>query len=468
MTANFGMVGLGTMGRNLAMNIADNGFAICGYDKDENQRARFLEEGVNQPISVAATAKEFIEKIASPRAIILLVPAGKIVDIVLEELTPLLSPGDIIIDGGNSHFTDTERRYSKLKDSKLHFFGMGVSGGEEGARRGPSMMPGGNKESYELVKPMLEKIAAKTSDGTPCVDYMGHGAAGHYVKMVHNGIEYAVMELIAEVYGVLKNCSFSNEELHQTFTEWNQSNLQSYLIEITADIFTKKDDKSNNALVDMILDKAKQKGTGLWTSQSALDLNVPIPTIDVSVSMRYLSALKDERVQLAANYPFTQSQIIPINKEKIKAIAYEALQLAILAAYTQGLNLILTASKNFGYEVEIKRAIKVWRAGCIIRSLLLNDLYEAFDKNSSLTNILASKVFNTQVQNQQSSLKELVKTALEVQVSAAAFTSALFYIQSYTANQLPSNLIQAQRDYFGAHTYERIDESGVFHTEWEA
>lgn len=468
MAANFGMVGLGTMGRNLAMNIADNGFAICGYDKDENQRNRFLDEGSGKPISVASSAKEFIDKIPTPRAIILLVPAGKIVDIVIDEIKPLLNEGDIIIDGGNSHFTDTERRYAQLKDSKLHFFGMGVSGGEEGARRGPSMMPGGNKESYELVKPVLEKIAAKASDGTPCVDYMGHGAAGHYVKMVHNGIEYAVMELIAETYGVLKQCGFTNEELHQTFNEWNQSNLQSYLIEITADIFTKKDEKSQHDLVDMILDKAKQKGTGLWTSQSALELNVPIPTIDVSVTMRYLSALKEERVQLAKQYPNNQPIALTIDKNKLKETAYEALQLSILAAYTQGLNLILTASKAFGYEVEIKRAIKVWRAGCIIRSLLLNDLYEAFDNDASLTNILASKVFNSQVQSQHSSLKSFVKTALDVQVSAAAFTSALFYIQSYTTNRLPANLIQAQRDYFGAHTYERIDESGIFHTEWEA
>ncbi|MEO7306809.1 MAG: NADP-dependent phosphogluconate dehydrogenase, partial [Ferruginibacter sp.] len=289
--AQFGMIGLGTMGRNLVLNIADHGFAVCGYDRDTAQQQRLITEGNGKPVAVAASLEELVAGLDKPAKIMLLVPAGKIVDAVLTDLVPLLQKDDIVIDGGNSHFTDTDRRYTQLQASGIHFMGMGVSGGEEGARFGPSMMPGSNEQSFNAVKDILESIAAKTAEG-PCVSFIGNGAAGHYTKMVHNGIEYAMMQLISEVYGLLKNIGgLSNEELQQTFAAWNKTELQGFLIEITADVFLKKDDNTGNLLVDMILDKAKQKGTGMWTSQSAMDLNIPIPVIDAAVSMRYLSAM---------------------------------------------------------------------------------------------------------------------------------------------------------------------------------
>ena len=298
--AQFGMIGLGTMGRNLVLNIAGHGFAVCGYDRDGAQQQRLVTEGAGKPVTVAASLQELVNNLEKPAKIMLLVPAGKIVDAVLSDLVPLLQKNDIVIDGGNSHFTDTDRRYAELQNSGIHFMGMGVSGGEEGARFGPSMMPGSNKESFNAVKNILESIAAKTAEG-PCVTFIGNGAAGHYTKMVHNGIEYAMMQLISEVYGVLKNAGgLSNDELQKVFAEWNKTELQSFLLEITADVFLKKDDKPDNLLLDMILDKAKQKGTGMWTSQSAMDLNIPIPAIDAAVSMRYLSAMKEERVSAAS------------------------------------------------------------------------------------------------------------------------------------------------------------------------
>lgn len=301
MAARFGMIGLGTMGRNLVLNVADHGFEVCGYDRDAKQRQIMEDAGKGKPVSTAASSAELIAKLQTPRIIMLLVPAGKIVDAVINELVPQLQKGDILIDGGNSHFIDTERRYLALQDSGIHFIGMGVSGGEDGARFGPSMMPGGNIESYNLVKDILEAIAAK-AEGEPCVAYMGHSAAGHYVKMVHNGIEYAIMQLISEVYGLLKNEGVTNEQFVELFADWDKGPLQSFLIEITSVIFKKKDPETGNDLVDMILDKAEQLGTGLWTSQSALELNVPLSTIDVSVSMRYLSSLKEARVAYSKQY----------------------------------------------------------------------------------------------------------------------------------------------------------------------
>lgn len=464
--ADFGMIGLGTMGRNLVLNIAEHGYSVCGYDRDEKQRTRMLEEAVGFPVTTAPSSQELIESLKTPRVIMLLVPAGKIVDIVLEELIPNLSKGDIVIDGGNSHFTDTERRYQSLQHSGIHFIGMGVSGGEEGARKGPSMMPGGNLESYNPIKDILTKVAAKAADGAPCVAYMGHTAAGHYVKMVHNGIEYAMMQLIAEVYALLKKSGYTNTQLHALFTEWNQTTLQSFLIEITAAIFTKKDELTSNDLVDMILDKAKQKGTGLWTSESALALNVPIPTIDAAVSMRYLSSLKDERITLATLYNH-EGVTTNIDSDRIKDICYHSLVFGFTIAYTQGLNLLQAASKAYNYEVDIKTVIKVWRAGCIIRSALLADLYKAYNEDPSLTNVLASKHFVSLFSAQRNHTIECLKMAMGQKTPMACIASALNYFDAYTSAQLPANLIQAQRDFFGAHTYERIDQPGIFHTQWE-
>ncbi|MBO9592361.1 MAG: NADP-dependent phosphogluconate dehydrogenase [Niabella sp.] len=464
MAARFGMVGLGTMGRNLVLNIADHGFEVCGYDRDENQRKITEEAGKGKPVSTAASSAELVAKLATPRIIMLLVPAGKIVDAVIGELVPQLQKGDILIDGGNSHFIDTERRYQELQHSGIHFIGMGVSGGEDGARFGPSMMPGGNKESYELVKDILEAIAAK-AEGEPCVAYMGHTAAGHYVKMVHNGIEYAVMQMISEVYGVLKNEGMTNAQFADLFEEWNQGELQSFLIEITAVIFREKDPETGKDLIDLILDKAKQKGTGLWTSESSLELNVPLPTIDIAVSMRYLSALKDERTAFSKLYDH-QNQKTGTDLEALKNICRDALHFSFMLAYAQGLELLQVASANYNYEIDIKTVVKVWRGGCIIRSVLLKDLFNAYEKESALTNIIGSTQFAGVLKEKRKAMVAFLKTAMDAGVAASSISSVLNYFDAYTTERLPANLIQAQRDLFGAHTYERIDKPGSFHTDW--
>lgn len=463
--AHFGMIGLGTMGRNFTLNVADHGFEVCGYDRDEAQRNRLMEEGAGKPVSVAVSSAELVQKLQTPRIIMLLVPAGKIVDAVVDELVPQLSKGDILIDGGNSHYIDTERRYQALQNSGIHFIGMGVSGGEEGARFGPSMMPGGNKESYELVKEILESVSAKAPDGAPCVAFMGNTAAGHYVKMVHNGIEYAVMQMISEVYGLLKNAGFSNAELGELFKTWNEGELESFLVEITSKIFIRKDPEADGDLIDAILDKAKQKGTGLWTSESALELNVPIPTIDISVSMRYLSALKDERVRLSQFYSH-QNVASNIDKESVKNICRDALHFVMMMAYCQGIELLETASENFKYDIDIKTVIQVWRGGCIIRSALLSDLYLAYDKQPGLQNIIESEVFVPVLKEKRGSLVQFLKATMDAGLPAAASAASLNYFDAYTLDRMPANLIQAQRDFFGAHTYERVDKEGAFHTEW--
>jgi len=465
MAAHFGMIGLGTMGSNLVMNIADHKFEVCGYDRDEKQRKKLLEEAEDRPVTTAASPQEFVAALQTPRIIMLLVPAGKIVDTVIGEIAPLLSQGDILIDGGNSHFVDTERRYAQLKDSGIHFIGMGVSGGEEGARFGPSLMPGGNKDSYELVKEILESIAAKSDEG-PCVAFIGDSAAGHYTKMVHNGIEYAMMQLISEVYGVLKSAGVSNDEFHNLFAEWNKGELQSFLVEITADIFLKKDDDSDNDLVDMILDKAKQKGTGLWTSQSALDLNVPLPTIDSAVTMRYISALKDERVKTSKLYPKPAS-VSGADKEALIATARAALHFGFLLSYAQGLQLLNVASAQYNYHINLAEVVKVWKGGCIIRSLMLNDLRKAYLEEKELSNIIHSPVFQPVLQEKRKAVADLIQTAMSAGLPVACFSASLNYFDAYRTERLPANLVQAQRDFFGAHTFERIDKEGVFHAEWE-
>ncbi|MEI9913039.1 MAG: NADP-dependent phosphogluconate dehydrogenase [Bacteroidota bacterium] len=466
MAAHFGMIGLGTMGSNLVMNVADHGFEACGYDRDPAQQKRLMEEAKGKTVTTAATLPEFIQALQTPRIIMLLVPAGKIVDTVLSDLMPLVQKGDIVIDGGNSHFVDTERRFLQLQNSGVHFIGMGVSGGEEGARFGPSLMPGGNKESYELIKPIVESIAAKSDEGA-CVSFMGNSAAGHYTKMVHNGIEYAMMQLISEVYGILKNVGqFNNAELHQLFSAWNKSALQSFLIEITADVFLKKDGDTPVDLVDMILDKAKQKGTGMWTSQSAMDLNVPIPVIDAAVSMRYLSALKDERVKNSKFYSFSTEKN-SITKEELASACKNALHFGFLLSYGQGLQLLGVASAQYNYNINISEVVRVWKGGCIIRSVLLNDLRKAYQQDNALSNIISSPVFQPLFSQLRKDVALVLKTAMDNGLPAASLGASLHYFDAYITNRLPANLIQAQRDYFGAHTYERIDKTGVFHTEWE-
>lgn len=463
MKAQFGMIGLGTMGRNLVLNIADHGFAACGYDRNEEQAQRLIAEAGSRPVTVATSSEDLLNQLQTPRIVMLLVPAGKVVDLIIEELLPNLEKGDILIDGGNSHYVDTQRRFDILKDSGVHFIGMGVSGGESGARFGPSMMPGGNKQSYEQVKEILEAIAARYN-GEPCVAYMGNGAAGHYIKMVHNGIEYAIMQMISEVYGLLKKMGLSNEALHDLFSAWNEGELQSFLVEITARIFKTKDPETGNDLVDMILDRAQQKGTGLWTSQSALELSVPTPTIDVSVTQRYLSALKEDRVQLAPLYQHTYTPDVDL--EVLKNDCKNALHFGCIMAYAQGLSLLAAASQAHQYAIDIPTVIKVWRAGCIIRSALLNQLYEAYEKDANLKTVIGSDLFVPLLTETRKGLVNFLESSMDVGLPAAALASALYYFDAYVQERLPANLIQAQRDYFGAHTYERIDQPGSFHTDW--
>lgn len=466
MAAHFGMIGLGTMGRNLLLNVADHGYEVCGYDPNVDQQKRLLAEAGDLKVTAAESLPEFLSHLATPRIIMLLVPAGKIVDSVLTELMPLVEKGDIIIDGGNTHFTDTDRRYDMLQSSGVHFIGMGVSGGEEGARRGPSMMPGGNIESYELVKEILEAIAAKSDEG-PCVAYMGNKAAGHYTKMVHNGIEYAMMQLISEIYAVLKKAGeLSNNELHLAFDAWNKAELQSFLVEITAAVFKQKDPETGNDLVDMILDKAKQKGTGMWTSQNAMDLNVPLPTIDIAVTMRYISALKDQRVSNSRLYNLPDN-VTPIEKELLITLSKSALHFGFLIAYAQGLHLLKVASEAYNYAIPLPEVVKIWKGGCIIRSAMLGDLRKAYVDDNNLVNIISSPVFRPLFTSLRNDVKQVLAIALENDIPVAALSSALHYFDAITSEKLSANLIQAQRDFFGAHTYERIDKPGVFHTEWE-
>ena len=465
MPAQFGMIGLGTMGLNLVLNMADKGIAVCGYDRNSDQQKKLAEEGAGKPVQVAANMQELVNNLERPRRIMMLVPAGKIVDAVIDEISPLLQPGDILIDGGNSHFTDTDKRIERLKSTGIHFTGMGVSGGEEGARLGPSLMPGGSMEGYAELKTILEKIAAQTSDG-PCVAFIGNGSAGHYTKMVHNGIEYAMMQLISEVYGILKTMGgLTNTELQKVFTEWNTTQLQSFLIEITATVLHKKDDETGKLMVDIILDKAGQKGTGMWTSQNAMDLNVPLTIIDAAVSMRYLSAIKEERVKAAKKYT-SQKKESPVDKQQLIALCKNALHFGFLLSYAQGLHLLSVASTLYKYGIKIPEVIRVWKGGCIIRSVILNDLGKAYQEDAALSNIIQSPIFQPVLKELRKDSASLISIATTAALPVASLSASLQYFDAYCTAQLPANLIQAQRDFFGAHTYERIDKPGNFHAEW--
>jgi len=462
----FGMIGLGTMGRNLLLNMADNGFAVIGFDKDTT-KSNILETSATEHMTVKAarTLAEMIQQLKTPRKLMMLVPAGPIVDAVISELMPLLEKGDIIIDGGNSHYTDTERRIDLLKDKGIHFMGIGISGGEEGARRGPSIMPGGDMEAWQQVKPILEAVSAKVND-EPCVAYMGKAAAGHYVKMVHNGIEYAIMQLISEVYDLLKrSAGLNNDELQDLFKKWNEGEMQSFLIEITAAIFLKEDDITKNRLVDMILDKAGSKGTGKWTSQDAMDLPVPIPTIDIAVAMRDLSVYKDERTIANALYK-PKIKTIGSNKEKFVQQLHDALYGATLICYAQGLAMLYKASAELQMEIPLQDVVRIWRGGCIIRSSSLEIFTIAFKKNRQLSNILLNKKLAAKMKKTQAALRKIIQLAIAAKIPVAGMMSALSYFDAYCSERLPTNLIQAQRDLFGAHTYQRIDKEGSFHTEW--
>lgn len=461
-----GMVGLGVMGRNLLLNMADHNFAVAGYDKDQTKVEALRKEAKQRDARGAADVKEFIALLRRPRAIMMLVPAGAPVDSVIKDLLPLLDKGDLIIDAGNSYFKDTDMRGRNLAVKGIQFLGVGVSGGEEGARHGPSIMPGGPEEAYERVRPVFEAVAAKVS-GDPCVTWLGPGSAGHFVKMVHNGIEYGVMQLIAETYDLMKrDLGLNDDELHGAFGAWNKAELNGYLMEITSHIFSKQDEKTGTRLIDVILDVARQKGTGMWTSQSAMELQVPIPTIDLAVAMRDLSVFAKEREQAGAMYHrsmprFTGDRDVSLTRLR------RALYTAMISIYAQGMALLIVASDKYAYHLDLESVARIWRGGCIIRAALLEDICEAFRARRDLTNLLLDPNLSHKVMDRQEDLRTVVCRAAEAGIPAPGLMVSLGYLDAYRSAWLPANLIQAQRDYFGAHTYERTDAKGTFHTEWE-
>lgn len=455
-----GILGLGVMGRSLAQNFSRNGYEPIGYDVAPKLPDDF-------PIHHTDSLDDLVNSLRAPRILFLMVPAGAPVDIAIQNLLPKLHAGDLIIDGGNSYFEDTERRVKELEKIGIEFIGTGVSGGESGALWGPSMMPGGTKNAWAKVKEMFEAIAAKTDDGEACVGWMGSGGAGHYVKMVHNGIEYGDMQLIAEIYDLLhRGAGISNMELSDIFTNWNKRELRSYLIEITADILSRTDAETGQSLVDLILDEAAQKGTGKWTSQNSFDLGVAIPTINSAVESRMISALKSERVN-ASKVLGKSIQFSGDNSKLIQA-AEQALYASKIISYTQGLKLLSAASEEYQWDINLAQVVRVWRAGCIIRATLLKDITMAYFQNPDLPNLLLDPVFSEAVIYRQAAWREVVQTAIGLGIPMLATSASLAYFDAYRSATLPANLTQAQRDYFGAHTYRRIDKDGVFHTQWEA
>lgn len=464
---DLGLIGLGVMGQNLVLNMARNGFSVGIYNRTASTTKQFIaEQAAGKDIHPGYTYEEFIGLLKRPRTIMLMIKAGAPVDAVIGDLVPLLEADDLIIDGGNSYFKDTERRAQALQEKGLHYIGTGVSGGEYGALHGPSIMPGGPRKAYDRVRRILEAIAAKVN-GEPCVTYLGPRGAGHYVKMVHNGIEYGDIQLIAEAYDILsRGGGLIPEELHEVFAQWNKGELSSYLIEITADIFTKQDEETGKPLVDMILDEAAQKGTGKWASQDAMDLGVPIPTIDMAVESRFISAYKEERV--------TASQVLhgpearfEGNRDQLVEDVRNALFAAKICSYAQGMALLQAASREYEYDLDLAAIARIWRGGCIIRAAFLNDVAAAFEKNPELPNLLLDPYFTKAVEDRHDALRCVIQTATALGIPCPGLSASLAYYDSYRTARLPANLIQAQRDYFGAHTYRRVDKKGVFHTEWE-
>ena len=523
---NFGMIGLGTMGRNFLLNIAEHGIAGVGYDLDPEKRWLLLEEGAGMPVQAAENVADFLSKLESPRNIMLLVPAGPIVDSVINDLAPHLDSDDLIIDGGNSHFTDTERRELSLAEKGIGFMGVGVSGGEEGARHGASIMPGGRREHYERIRPALEAVSAKVN-GDACVAYMGKGSAGHFVKMVHNGIEYGLMQILAETYDFMHRIlKMDYEEMSDTFAAWNDTELNSFLVEITADVLRKVDAETGKPLVEVVLDKAAQKGTGKWTSQAAMDLGVPIPTIDAAVSMRQISAQKEVRKLIAEKYGAAAvaapasalgggetvesvpqfDQKAQRAKAEVKTVASEqhketlgevsksglgdgkttgsssavgdlesslsslknALLCAFISTYTQGMSLLQTASKEKEYGANLAEIAKIWRGGCIIRSALLEEMRRAFAAEPDLPSLFLDDKFADIIKSNREDWRKINDEFARNRVPALCFSSSMNYFGAFRSERLPANLIQAQRDFFGAHTYQRVDKEGVFHTpDWK-
>jgi 6-phosphogluconate dehydrogenase len=461
-----GMVGLGVMGRNMVLNMADHGFSVVGFDLKKEQQQALLSEGAGKPVAVAENLPQFVAMLEKPRVVVLLVPAW-VVDPVLKDQLAHLEAGDMIIDGGNSYFKDTDRRATLCAEKGIHFFGMGVSGGEEGARHGPSMMPGGPKESYERMRPVLEAIAAKVN-GEPCVTWVGNGSAGHYVKMVHNGIEYGIMQLIAETYDILRQgVGASNQEIHDLFEGWNKRGLNSFLIELVSKVFLKKDDKGGaGELLDKVRDVARSKGTGKWTSQDAFDLQVPVPTIDMAVMSRDLSAMADERKAIATALG-TPVAMYAGDRAAFLTQLEHALEAAVILSYAQGMDQIRRASIAYKYEVNLAEVAKIWRGGCIIRSTFLETMRAAYAANPNLPSLLVDAKVAERMKAIHGSLRQVVRTSIEMGLSTPCLMASLAYLDALRASKLPMNLIQSMRDFFGAHTYERTDCEGVFHSHWD-
>ncbi|WP_020008376.1 NADP-dependent phosphogluconate dehydrogenase [Salinicoccus albus] len=465
MIYDIGIIGLGVMGTNIAKNMSRNGFKVVSFDFFEDVRSNRDDELASEGIDIADSLKSFVDGLKSPRNILMLVKAGDVTDQTIEKVSPLLSPGDTLIDGGNEGYENTSRRNKALTAIDINFIGMGVSGGEEGALNGPSLMPGGQKQAYENVRPLLEKIAAKADDGKPCVTYIGEDGSGHYVKMIHNGIEYADMELIAESYYFMKHAlKMSNDEMSAVFSEWNQGELNSYLIEITADILKFKDETGNYVL-DTIKDKAGQKGTGKWTGIEGLKLGIPSSIITESVFVRYLSSLSEERARISETYD-SEMGSLPENKSEILEDLKKALYISKLMSYSQGFRLLKEASDTYGWHLNLGDIAMIWRKGCIIRAQFLEDINHAFKSDTELSHLILDDYFKEVVSKNHIGLRKIASRAIDKEIPMPAFLSAISYFDNMKQRRGSSSMIQAQRDYFGAHTYERTDKSGVFHTEW--
>ena len=463
-----GVVGMAVMGRNLALNIESRGYSVSIFNRSSSKTDEVIALHPDKKLVPTYTVEEFVASLEKPRRILLMVKAGEATDKTIQSLLPHLDKGDILIDGGNTFFQDTIRRNEMLANSGINFIGTGVSGGEEGALKGPAIMPGGQKDAYDLVAPILEEIAAKADDGAPCVTYVGPNGAGHYVKMVHNGIEYGDMQLIAESYDILRRVGgLTVEETAEVFKSWNTGELDSYLIEITADILTKKDPETGKPMVEVIMDTAGNKGTGKWTSQSALDLGVPLPLITESVFARYISTLKEEREVASKELsPIKVPELSNTEKQALVESVRKGLYFSKIMSYAQGFAQMRVASEEFDWNLNYGEIAKIFRAGCIIRAQFLQKITDAFERDPELKNLLLDKYFLYVTESYQAAVREVVVTAVQAGIPVPTFSSALAYYDSYRSEVLPANLIQAQRDYFGAHTYNRVDKPGVFHFEW--
>ncbi len=463
-----GVIGMAVMGKNLALNIESRGYSVSIYNRTTSKAEAVIEENPDKNLHLQTTVEDFVDSIEVPRRIFLMVQAGPGTDAVIQQILPLLDKGDVLIDGGNTFFKDTMRRNEELAESGINFIGTGVSGGEEGALKGPSIMPGGQKEAYDLVAPILEQISAKApADGDPCVAYIGPNGAGHYVKMIHNGIEYGDMQLIAESYHIMRELlNLSNDEIAEIFKEWNEGELDSFLIEITADALTKIDEATGKHVVDIILDRAGNKGTGKWTSQNALDLGTPLPTVTEAVFARYISAMKEERVEASKVIAKPETKELNIDRDEVIEELRQALYFSKIMSYAQGFSQMRMASEEYDWNLQYGEIAKIWRAGCIIRARFLQDITNAYEENADLPNLLLNDYFREVAEKYQQSVRDIVGLSIQSGIPVPAFSSAISYYDSYRSERLPANIIQAQRDYFGAHTYERVDKEGVYHFDW--